>query len=363
MSISDKFTLPRSDKTSLVYGRTFNEAVERLESWLRYDMDSGLYPVHPDQLGGSFPDIMSAIEQGAKEQPDGRPVNIGLWPEVQYSEDIVITQEMAEAHDFNMIGPFPAFHHLDAGLPSWEGDLVLPATSRWPSGRRKSFSMRGVLASHVPYTTMDVHEGWCLQLREVDILGGSIFQRWYGAEGSIVSMNQVRTGAEMYILDQDDSPVGGGGGGVYIDRSLIYLLDFPMAAVSLRGPTSLMQVRNSSISLLNAFGTGFLDMNGGAGRVLLEENYLMVVGFGAPGLFSTNVGAATIDWHGQNTIEIPEVVAPMAAFDIGGPWSVVHGWPECRLQGIFPANPPNGCRASDDTVDYTFKTWSGAAWV
>jgi hypothetical protein len=75
------------------------------------------------------------------------------------------------------------------------------------------------------------------------------------------------------------------------------------------------------------------------------------------------MGNADISWRGRNMLSIPTVFAPAPGFDIGGPWNSVEGWPECRLQGLMPLNPPNGTRASDDTVDYRDKTWSGAAWV
>jgi hypothetical protein len=350
MGISDRVRFPQAFPTGLVVGDEFSEFSESLLRFLSLFVNMGAYVVHPSGEGGSIETFAKVMAQ-AREVPEGWPVIINLVPNTEYTEDLVVPQELAETHDFYVMNPFEDYTESEHTI-NFTGDIILPEIHTWPT-RRKMFNLFGIQTQNIEFQT---DSGWDCNVRRGQHSNMTVKRR-HQAEGSKMWFHDCILDGNFTMEDLDN---GTAGSHLYISHCSMINSDNPEAAFKLRGSYT-FQIIESYVQWFFSTGGGLFNFNSGAfftGYVKLTGNSFICWMSGSPLLFRNGINT-NIEWEGNNTIQKRSGGA--SSFDFGAVQKNT-GWPDCRLEGILPTNPPNGCRASDDKSDYKDKVWNGTAW-
>lgn len=351
MGLNDRYTFPQTNKSGFVQGRDFNEGMKSLRDFLRFYTNMGAYVVHPDQIAGALPSF-EAVFQQAKEVPSGWPVIINLVPNTEYTEDFIVPQTLAEDHDIYVMNPFEDYTEVESTI-RFSGDVILPEIHAWPT-RRKMFNLFGISTQGCELKS---NSGWDCNIRRCQHENMKVTREHQG-EGTKIWFHDCVLEGNFRMEDLDNAQPDSH---FYLSHCSVVASDNPTAAFQMRGNYN-FHVIESYLSLFFSTGNGIFDLTHGApftGKVKWTGNNIIGWMSGSP-VFARSGLSCQFEWEGANVIQ--KMSGSASSFRIGEIGSHL-GWPECRLQGIFPGDPPNGCRASDDKNDYKNKVWDGAAWV
>jgi hypothetical protein len=313
----------------------------------------GAYVIDPEQRAGAFPTVADALAQ-ASEVPSGEPVVIAFAPGIQHDEDVAVPQKLFEDHDLYIVNSFEDYTDQRDGFV-WTGSLVLPEIHPWP-GRNKMLNLFGV---NLKDFYLELNSGWDTNMRRLRMENFDS-QRWHQAEGCRLWVHDCVQQGTFHIRDRDD---GIGQSQIILSHCAMSLSDNPQS-FDMTGSYDMFFVQCYVNAWLNQNG-GIFDMRQPIGATydgmlhVVDTTFLLSIGANDTG-FAKDCGSASVRYEGMNTFQV--VSGSPKTFNLGA-FANTYGFPYCRLDGVMPDNPPRGTRASDDTVDYRDKTWSGAAWV
>lgn len=353
MGAYDKFDVPRVNPSGFVFGQEFNDAMAAFKDVMRFMSNMGAYVVHPDMRAGAFPTIAAALAQ-ASEVPVGSPVIVALCPGVEYNENVVVDQKLFEDHDLHFINSFEDYTDQKTGM-SWTGSLTLPEIHPW-AARNKMLNMFGV---NLKDFTLNLNSGWDTNMRRLR-MENILCERWHQAVGCRLWVHDCVQQGSLRVRDRDD---GIGQSQVILSHCALSLNDNPQS-FDMTGAYDMLFVQCYINAWLNQNG-GIFDMRPPLGAAysgtlhVVDTTFLLAIGADDTG-FAKDCGNASVRYEGQSVFQV--VSGNPKSFNLGA-FAKAEGMPYCRLKGVMPTNAPNGTKASDDTVDYRDKTWSGAAWV
>jgi hypothetical protein len=352
MGLSDKFPFPIVNKSGFVDGRDFNQGMRDLRDFLRFYANMGAYVIHPDQIAGAMPSFAAALLQ-AQEVPSGWPIIFNLVPNTQYDEDVVVPQALVEEHDVYVMNPFEDYTDT-VGTIEWTGSLTVPEIHTWPT-RHKMLNLFGVQLKNFD---LNLDSGWDVNMRRSQLNNLAIERTHQGEDTKLWAHDCLFTG-NLTVRDIDS---GSGNAQMIFSHCSINCGDNPSPSFILNGSYQVHFIQAWIHAFLST-GAGLFDLRPPIGSFNGKLNFVDTTfecWVGKDPVLAADAGNASILWEGMNTVQV--LVGSPNTFDLGG-FANTDGFPYCRLRGVMPLNPPRGTRASDDTVDYRDKTWSGAAWV
>jgi len=347
--------IPKANPNGWVSGKEFNRAIGDLLNIIRRQQNLGAYLVHPDEVSGSFPSISSAIGQAAQEVPNGQPLVIGILPNADFDEDVVVPASAVENHDIYFMNQFEDYDDQE-GTVEWRGSLTLPAVSAWPSGRKKMVNMFGMSTKNFD---INMNSGWIMNLRRSQ-MNNLTLSRTHGVNGARVWSHDSIFSGNFSMRDLDS--MGSGNSQIIFSHCAMNCGDNPAPSFLLDGSYQVWFIQSWLTAFLST-GAGLFDLRppiGSYSGTLQFVDTTIECWVVANTKLIADASNANCKWQGMNTVEV--INGNPTTFDLGG-FNSVAGFPYCRLKGTMPTNPPNGCRASDDKVDYRDKVWSGSAWV